>query len=225
MSKHEEEVIVDVEELYSKSENWIEENKKSLLIGIAALVVVIGGYFYYTKAVLGPQEEEAKIEMYKAEQYFAQDSFNLAMYGDNAGHYGFEQIAKEYSSTAAGELANYYMGVSLLRTGDFQGAISYLEAYSGNDPFVYPNALGNIGDAYVELGKYEEAKSYYVKAAKAGDNDLISPRYLLKAGIVAEELGQYTDAVKFYEEISAKYSKSTEARSIDKYISRAQAHV
>ena len=223
--KKEEEVIVDVEGLYSKSEKWIEENKQSVYIAIAAVVVLVGGYFYYTRSILAPMQEEAQLEMFKAQHYFEQDSLQLAMYGDPSGSMGFEQIADDYSSTPVGDLANYYMGVSLLKSGDYQGAIDYLESYSGNDPLIAPNALGNIGDAYLELGDLAKAKDYYLNAARTGDNVLITPRYLMKAGMVAEELGNYQEAVDLYTELSEEYSTSVEGRNAKKYMARAKTRV
>lgn len=225
MSKKDEEVIVDVEGLYSKSEKWIEQNRQSVYIAIAAVVVVVAGYFYYTRSVLAPMQEEAQLEMFQAQHYFEQDSLQLAMYGDAQGHLGFEQIADDYSSTPVGDLANYYMGVSLLRSGDYQLAIDYLESYSGSDPLVAPNAIGNIGDAYVELGDLDQAKASYLKAARSGDNDLITPRYLMKAGMVAEELGNYEEALNLYTELSEEYSATTEGRNAKKYMARVKTMV
>ncbi len=223
--KEEEDVIVDVEGLYSKSETWVEENKQKLIGAIGVLVVVVGGYFYYAKGVVAPMQEEAQLEMFKAQHYFEQDSLQQAMFGDASGSLGFEQIADDYGSTAAGDLANYYMGVSLLRSGDYQGAIDYLEAYSGNDPFIAPNAMGNIGDAFVELGDLAKGKEYYTKAANMADNELITPRYLMKAGLVAEELGEFDKAVELYSKLATKYSTTQEGRNAIKYMARAKTRV
>ena len=43
------EVLVDVQEVYSKTERYIEENKKSLGVIIGAIVLVIGYQFYNRK--------------------------------------------------------------------------------------------------------------------------------------------------------------------------------
>src|SRR5690554_5471338 len=117
-----EEIIVDVQELYSKTEHFIEDNKKTLTITLITITVVIGGYFAYKGMYLAPLQAEADQQMFRAEKYFAQDSLNLAIHGDDT-HMGFLEIADRYSSTKAGNLSNYYLGISFLRTGQYELAI------------------------------------------------------------------------------------------------------
>ncbi len=227
MSKknQQDETIVDVEQVYSKTEQWVETNQRNLLTAIGVLAVLIGGYFYYTKMYLPPLEEEAQLQLFQAQQYFEMDSLNWAMEGDNQGNLGFYQIAQDYGSTNAGELSKYYMGVCLLRTGDYEGAIDYLDSFSADDKMVYPNSLGLMGDAYSELGDYANAKLYYLKAADAGNNDYITPKYLMKAAMVAEELSQWNDALSYYERIQAEFDATQEGRVIKKFITRAKANL
>ncbi|MCE3278589.1 MAG: hypothetical protein K0S44_780, partial [Bacteroidetes bacterium] len=48
MSKEiKDEPIVDVEQAFSKTELFIENNKKSLVLIIGAIAVLVGGYFAY----------------------------------------------------------------------------------------------------------------------------------------------------------------------------------
>ena len=49
----------------------------------------------------------------------------------------------------------------------------------------------------------------------------MSPYFLKKAGLVFEEMGKFDEAVKMYTKIKEDYSGSSEAGSIDKYITRA----
>ena len=73
-----------VENALSRTEQYIEENQKSLTIIILAIVVVVGGYLGYKKFYLEPSNRDAQAAMYVAEQYFEQDSFQLALDGDGA---------------------------------------------------------------------------------------------------------------------------------------------
>ena len=43
------ETIVDVVEVYSNAERYIDENQKSLSIIIIAIVCIVGGFFAYKK--------------------------------------------------------------------------------------------------------------------------------------------------------------------------------
>ena len=105
--------------------------------------------------------------------------------------------------------------------GDFQGAIDQLKKYDGKDPILKARAEACIGDAYTELQDYNNAISYYQKAAKTTGNALAAA-YLLKAGIVAEEAGDKAQALSFYKEIKDKWGNAPEAMEIDKYISRIE---
>jgi len=223
-SKLDEEVIVDVEQVYSKTETFINENK-NLLSGIAiGLIVLIGGYFSYTNFYLAPLQDEAQEEMFMAEKYFARDSMNLAIYGDGV-YAGFLEIADNYSGTKAGNLAHYYLGIAFLRTGQFEAAITELEDFSGDDEILGTMAIGAMGDAYMELGDFNKAADHYEKAAERKENEFTSPMYLMKAAATQEILGNYKDALEHYKTIKSEFKNSTEASNIDKYIAKAESYV
>jgi uncharacterized protein HemY len=97
--------------------------------------------------------------MYKAEMYWQRDSFNLAING-RGDTLGMAAIAEEYGSTPAGNLANYYLGVSYLRTGQWDLAIEALEDFSSDDMFLSSMSIGMIGDAYMEKGDVDHAIEY-----------------------------------------------------------------
>ena len=216
------EVIVDVQEVYSKTEHFVENNKKNLTIIIGGIVVVIALYLGYTKMYIAPMEIEAQSSMFMAEKYFEQDSLQKAINGDGL-NYGFIDIVDEYSGTKSANLAHYYLGICYLKTGDFEGAIEELNNFSSDDIMVSAVALGATGDAYMELGDIDNAISYYKKAAKHNTNELTSPMYLFKAGIAYEENGDYAATFDQYSKIKKEYAESSEGRTIEKYLARAEA--
>lgn len=226
MSKNREDentdVIVDVQGVYSKTEEFIENNKKMLSIILGGAVVVIGLYFAYTQMYLGPKEIEAQSSIFMAEKYFEKDSLDKAINGDGV-NYGFIDIIDEYSGTKTANLAHYYLGISYLRTGAFEDAIEQLKAFSSDDIMISSIALGAIGDAYMELGNVDDAISYYEKAAKNNENELTTPMYLFKAGLAYEEKGDYAKAFDKYTKIKTDFSDSSEGRTIEKYLARAEA--
>ncbi len=221
MSSETEEKPLDIAETFSKTEVFIEKNKKTLSIVAGALVVLVGGYFGYKKFILEPQEKEAQSQMFVAERYFEMDSLKLAATGD--GNYlGFEEIIKQYGITKAANLAHYYLGICYLKTGAFEKAIETLKAYSGEDEITAPLATGAIGDACMELNRTDEAISYYLKAANQRDNEFTTPVFLMKAGLACEGAGKYKDAISAYERIHAAYAASAEGKDIDRFIARAK---
>jgi len=209
-----------VEDALSKTEQYIEDNQKSLSIIVAAIVIIVGGYLAYNKLYIKPLQEEALANVFFAEQYFGQDSFNLALNGDG-NNLGFLDIIDEYGITKVGNLANYYAGISYLRLGDYESAIEYLKSFDTDDFMLEPVSLGSIGDANMELENTDEALNYYLKAAEF-ENEFTTPIYLMKAGLAYEKLGDYENALKLYEKIDVEYEKSNEGRYIKKYIQRAK---
>ena len=200
---------LEVEEIVSRSEQFIENNSKKIIYGIIALALVVGAVLGIKHGYLIPQEKKAAAAMFKGEQYFAKDSFNLAL--------------NEYGSTSAGNLAKAYAGICYFKMGDNEKALDLLKSFSGSDDMISPAITGLIGDCYVNMGNVKEGISYFEKAAKQASNEVISPTYLKKAGIAYESLKQYGDAVKAYTTIKEKYFNSMEASDIDKYITRASA--
>ncbi|WP_085535219.1 tetratricopeptide repeat protein [Massilibacteroides vaginae] len=212
---------LEVGEIVSKTEHFIEKNQKQIIYGIIGVAVVVGLYLGFHYGYSEPREKTASIALFKGEQYFAKDSFALALNGNGADYAGFESIAKEYGGTSAGNLAKAYAGICYFKQGDNDKAIDLLKSFSSKDQMVSPAVTGMIGDAYVNAGKVKEGISYFEQAASKANNKLISPIYLKKAGVAYESLKQYKDAVKAYTTIKEAYASSTEASDIDKYIVRA----
>ena len=50
----EDEVIVDIGGSYNKAEEFIENNKQMITAVIVGIIVIVGGYFGYTKMYLDP---------------------------------------------------------------------------------------------------------------------------------------------------------------------------
>lgn len=214
---------VEVEELVSKSELFIETYSKKIIAGIIAIVVIVGAIFAYRQLYLLPQQKKATAALFKGEQYFARDSFQLALNGNGADYEGFEAIIDEYGSTKAGNLAKAYAGICYAKLGENDKALDNLKSFSASDNMISPAIMITIGDCYVNMDNAQEGVKYFEKAANSADNEVLAPIALKKAGIAYESLKQYSDAVKVYTVIKDKYFNSLEAADIDKYITRASA--
>ena len=208
----------EVEELVSKSEMFIENHSKKIIYAIIGIAVIVGAVLGVKHGYLIPQEKKAAAALFKGEQYFARDSFSLALNGNSADYEGFEAIINQY-----GNLAKAYAGICYFKMGDNQKAMDYLKSFDKTDDMISPAITGLIGDCYVNMGNTQEGISYFEKAAKEADNDVVSPVYLKKAGRAYESLQQYDKAVEAYKTIKTKYQTSMEASDIDKYITRASS--
>lgn len=212
--------ISNVEQTLTRTEQFLEENYKTLLTGLSVIIAIVG-LGWLGKIYLNKRNDEAQSQMYQAERYLEMDSLRLALNGD--GNYlGFLDIAKNYRLTKAGNLALYSAGICYLHMGQFQDAIDYLKKYSKKDKVIGSLAIGAIGDAYVELGDIESGISKYIQAADYAANSFNSPIFLMKAGELYELNGKYSEALKLYERIQNEYPESTEGSSIEKYITRVK---
>ena len=162
--------------------------------------------------------------MFMAENFFAKDSFNLALNGEG-DVLGFLDIIEKYGSTPSGNLANYYAGLCYLYNGDYNNAIKYLEKFSSDDLVFNSLAKSNIGDAYMQLGDYKKAADYYKKAANEDTNELTAPIILMKAGLAFEKANDYKSALTMYERIEKEFTSSMEFRDIEKYITRTKEKI
>ncbi len=216
-----EDQFAQIEETLSKTEQFIEENQKSLMTIIGAIVGIVALFSVYQNFYIEPMEKEAQAEMYMAELYFQKDSFNLALHGD--GQYlGFLDIADDYSSTNVGQLANYYAGLSYLHTADYDNAIEYLGDFSSDDIILSSLALGCIGDAYMELGDTDAALDAYADAVNNSANDFTAPRYMMKQAMIYTSNGDNNKALDLFKAIQSDYKTSREANGIEKYIARVE---
>lgn len=218
--KEQPKAIEGVEGTLTRTEQFLEKNWKPITYGLAGIAVLVGIVWLINRRI-DSRTEEALSQMYVAEDYLDKDSLNLALYGD--GNYmGFIDIADEYKMTRPGNMANYNAGVCFLWMGQYEEAIDYLERYKKKDRTISIEALGGIGDAYVELGEIDRGIDYYLKAANYSENAFYSPYYLMKAAQLYDLEESYEESLELYERIKKEFPESTEGRDIDKYISRVK---
>ena len=217
-----EERLEQIETTLGKTEMFIEQHQKGIMIVIAAIIVVVLAIFGFKKFVAEPREAAAQTAIFRAEQLFENDDYATALNGDG-NNAGFLDVINEYGSTKTGNLAKYYAGICYLNTGDFNNAIKYLGEYKGKDHIVRPLAIGAMGDAYMELDNAAEAAKCYERAAKETANSFTGPMFLMRAGLAYEMVENYSKALDMYKTIKAEYPNSNEGFNIDKYIAYVEA--
>ena len=194
------------------------------------MVVFFLAFLGYTNYVVEPNELDASNELSFPRKHFNEaatagsgiDSLlNLGLEGAD-GKYGFLDIADSYSGTSAGNLANYYAGVSYLQMKQYDKAIEYLSKFNSDDEMLGPVALGAIGDAFSDIDQQEEALEFYEKAANKKENEFTTPLFLYKAAQTAMSLKEYNKAEQLFTQIKDNYSKSDQGRDIEKFINAAK---
>ncbi|MGG6230776.1 tetratricopeptide repeat protein [Tenacibaculum sp. SDUM215027] len=226
------EVFNTLDDTANKSEEWIEKNSKPLFYGLVAIAAVILMYLAYNKFIAEPTQQEASNELAYPRALFeeaatfagakADSIYNLALIGGVDGKYGFIDVAEQFGGTKAGNLANYYAGISYLKMKKYEEAIEYLSDFSSDDELLGPTALGAIGDAFADINQPKDALDYYQQAANKKDNQFTTPLFLFKAAQVAMDLKEYGKAEELYTTIKEKYADSDQGRDIEKYINSAK---
>lgn len=223
--EHKHELVENPQALAEKlhgAETWMERHPKTSIGVMAAVLLIIGGYFGY-HYYKDNQESEAQREMFQAVYYFEADSLDRALNGDG-NNLGFVAIIDDYGITDAAKLANYYAGVAYLKQGKFEVARLYLEDFKSNDLLVQARAYSLIGDTYMEENKYQEAAEYYNKAAEYKPNKYFSPAYLMKAALAFEKNDQEDEAIAAYDKIINEYYDSPEFQEARKFKARLETN-
>jgi len=223
MSKTQTNTKVEIEKKnFGQTSGFVRENQKSLMFIGAAIVAMVIIYIAYQKLYISPREITAQNQMHVAQDFWTKKDWDKAIKGD-AGYPGFEKIINDYSNTKAANLAYFYLGTAYLNKGEYRKAIDNLTNYRGSDVMVAAEALGDTGDAYVELKDYDKAQTYFKKAADQAKNKFLTPLYLKKLGLVYETLNDNKSADETYKKIKSDYPGSTQSQNIDEYIARAEA--
>ena len=196
---------------YSKVITWVA--------GI--IIVATAGWYSYQEFYQAPREKKAVEAMFRAEDYYRQDSASLALNGDGQ-NLGFLAIINRFSGTKAANLAHFYAGSCYLKMNDNVKAIDYLKKFNTDSKLLQARAYKLMGDAYGDSGKNAEALSYYIKAGHHFEKDEVnSPEYLFLAAYFADQVMKDTkEAIAIYEEIRDKFPRSQQSYDAEKYLAR-----
>lgn len=188
----------------------------TIIVGVAVAIgiIVIG----YNRLISGPKNEESKAMVANGINWMEKDSLELAIEE-------FEFVASQYKGYQGAHIANYSLGNIFFKQGRYEEALDALSKVKLDDVYLMTQALGTQGDCYSELGDYEKAVTYYVRAAQRVDNESTTPRYYFKAGLNAEEAKDFAKAKEYYKIIKDKYPMFSNQKNIDKYITRADRTV
>ena len=223
MAKIENQQEAAVVEAVSKTEQFFQQNGKNVVIALVVVVLLVVGGYLYKSLVIDSNEQKASEMIVEAQDRFAGENpdFALALNGDENGA-GFLEVAEQYGSTAAGNIANHYAGICYLRLGDLENAEKYLAQYDAVDELagevVNAQNLGLRGDIAVEKGEYEAAVALYKKAVAASENIFTAPLYLYKQVLAYAALGNKAEAQKCFESLQSNYPMSAEVRDAEKVL-------
>ena len=190
---------------------------------LTALIITVGGYYYYKNIYLPDLEIEAADQLYtSALNYFKQDSLQLALNGDGQ-NFGFNEIISEYSGTKSADIASYYAGISEYKLGNYETAIDRLNSFKSDEDILNSVVKSLIGDCYSQLKQYDEALTYYEYAADICQEKNLKSMFLFKASQMCIELNKFDLSLEHLQKIKTKLKGTYYYRDIDKYISMVKS--
>lgn len=200
----------------------VQKNLRKIVICVGAVVaIVVAVVLWITYA--GNRNQKAAEALYPSEQLFQQGQYEKALNGDGQQVLGLIEVAKQYSSTKAGNVAKLYAGLAYAQLGNLEEAEKYLKDFdTKGDEMISPAAIGALGNVYAQMEQNDKAVETLVKAAKKAGNVVLSPLFLVQAGEILEAEGKADEALKLYEEVKAHYAASLQGQEIDKYIERVK---
>ena len=203
-----------------KKVTTLYENNKSIISKVLlGVVLVIGAFMTWKYFFLAPKNKKANDAIFRTQLYFKMDSLDWVLNGDG-NNKGALKIIKEFSGTAAANLAHYYAGIAYLKKGKFKEAESKLRDFDAKGTLLDANKYGALGDACLEQNKIDNAIEYYTKASNDDKNDLMSPLYLERAAIACEMKGKTEEAIKNYQRLKADFPQSMQAQNVDRKLAR-----
>ena len=220
--------IVDIQQVASKTEQFFEQNRKTISIAMGAIIVVLGGFFAFQFLYKKPREVEAGNASIRPDLLVEIDSIRLAVMGD-ANFEGYEAIATNYSGTKAAGRAHFWCGVYYRDIAkDYNTALEHFKQAAFDDEANSVTVTGCIGDMYIMTNDMEQGASWLEKAAKqanASDSrDFTGPLLNLKAGKAYMELGNNSKAEALLQFVIDNYDKrSQEYGEAEKLLSLLKA--
>ena len=205
----------------NRTQQFADKNKNLLTGVLTVAVLIIGGIFWY-KWYVNKQDVTAQEQLFPAVFYFEKDSLNKALDGDGNYTDGFVAISDDYGVTEAGNLADFYAGVSFLKEGEYDQAIAHLSDFSSDDYLVQARAYCLLGDAYLQKGQTGDAISNYKKATEYYPNKEFTPMYLLKLATAYEVSNDMNSAAMIYQKIIDDYPAAQEVNTAKKYLANIQ---
>ncbi|MDG2426070.1 MAG: tetratricopeptide repeat protein [Flavobacteriales bacterium] len=195
----------------SRTEEFINENRKRFVYVIGAVIALIVLSIGYDEFIVKPAEAEANADMWRAEQYFMSDSTDWAMNGDGLAP-SLQDIMDEHAGTSAAARAAYETGLILRSQGDFTAALDAFNSAEMDSELFSVIVDLNRGDCMVELGDHSGALSVFSAAARSASGttgaDYLAPMALWKAATVAIELGDIDAAASSLNSILEDYPTS-----------------
>lgn len=185
---------------------WAEMHSRLLTVIAVAIIVVAGGYWFYTKS----HEARARNAAAALQQaQLAVASGNLALAQSN-----LENIVDRYDATRSGKQARLILAEVRYDRGQFADGVSVLQPLTKeDDEGLRASAYNLIGAGYEQQKKLDDAASAYRQAAEATPHQIDRDQYLASAARALTEGGKLDEAKKLWSELASDPASSVAAEA------------
>lgn len=213
---------------------FLEKNKKKILLAIAAVGLIVGGWYIY-KFYKASQEEKANDASFQAIRAFDgmantgfnKDSIDLVIKGgnfDGSKITGLLDFVKKHAGTQQANLAKYALGCCYLNTKNYDEAIKYLKEFDAGDALqVKSRTLLMLGHAYAGKNQVSEAMNHYKLATEASPKDeVMTADALYWLANYQETNNNSTEAISNFKKLRNEYPnyQFVQNKEVDKRLAR-----
>ena len=68
---------LNVEDALTQSEAFLIKYKNAIIGGVVAVIIIVAGFIMYKNLYAEPREEKAQAALFKGQEYFEQDAFEM----------------------------------------------------------------------------------------------------------------------------------------------------
>ena len=213
--------------LYDKTQDWLQERGRPLVIGIAILaglflVYMAGDYFFEYRASKAAAAFADAYEKYSAQVITTQTTTQTGKYYTDEKQKwqesaeAFERLAKDYPGYYGG-IGRYYAGVSYLHFDESKGTQVLQDAIANGNGEIKDEAGLALAEYYAASGNMEKATPAY----EALLNSSFIPHQVIQFGLgkLYENAGETEKAVQAYFEAAKLDRESGQTSDAEKRLS------
>ena len=195
---------------YHKTSAWVIENS-SKAIGVGVIFIALIAGFFIWRSKQAENSERAEIMLSRVVGLYQQGEWRKAIDGDakqriqNEPLRGLKEIASEYGSTHAGQIAKLYLGNSYYYLGKLDSAMQAFDDASEDGSLLKAAVESGKATIFEDRGNKEEAAKLFIRAASIEKINPMNADYTLAGARNYEQAGKKEEAIKIYRKMLDDY--------------------
>ncbi len=175
--------------------DWFMLHKRTVSWALLALVVVVGGLWYFQRSRT-TKEQNAEKAYYQARQSAAAGNLPLAVSD-------LKKVVTRYEGTRGGTQAAMFLAQALYEQKKPQDGLNELKAVLDEAPDdAVPSIHALIANGYEELRNFAAAAEAYKEASKATEFEAEKASYLASAGRAYMAAGKAAEAKAIWADLA-----------------------